>query len=59
MDKITLILILSTLVVWSVYDIYLIIKKEKTISQKITWMSRYKTPAIPLLLGFLMGHWFS
>jgi len=54
----TIIFIIGTMVIWAIYDMYLVLTKKPTISEKITFISKYKSPSIPLLLGYLMGHWF-
>lgn len=52
-------LIIVTFLVWLAVDIYLYVNRDKfsTISEVITTWSYY-TPIVPLIAGFLLGHWF-
>lgn len=55
----TVILIISTCIIWAVYDVWTIAKrgKETSISAYIIRNS-YKYPLIVLCLGMLLGHLF-
>ena len=57
--KITGILILITAIIWIVWDIYAYVfgGGNATISVVLTDFSFY-SPALPFIMGGLMGHWF-
>ena len=51
-------LIVTTLIIWAVYDLVLIIQKKPTISDRITYLHKYKSPSFCLLIAYLFFHWF-
>ena len=52
-------IVLATFAVWIIWDIYAILTEgvRATLSVVITDFSYY-SPAWPLIIGFLCGHWF-
>lgn len=55
---ITGILLIVTLLVWAIWDVYAFLTAENsTISVVITDWSR-QAPGIGVLFGILIGHWF-
>lgn len=50
-------LLILTAVVWLIFDIYIYLSGEITISEQILNWSKL-TLSIPMGLGLLMGHWF-
>lgn len=61
-NEITMWLLIVTGLVWLIWDIALYLKmynnpKVSTISVMITKFSWY-SPALPFVVGVLMGHWF-
>lgn len=53
------IIILSTFIIWIVWDVYAFIHggEAATLSVIITDFSYY-SPALPLIIGMLIDHWF-
>jgi hypothetical protein len=47
---------ISTALIWMVWDFYLYINKLPTMSDLITGFSMY-SPILPFILGVLIGHW--
>lgn len=61
-NNITVVLLISTAVIWIVWDIYLYVrmkdgKQVSTLSMILTDFSWY-SPALPFFAGVLMGHWW-
>lgn len=52
-------LIVATLLIWAIADVYLVIVKKPTISDRITWIHKYKSPSLCLLIAYLFFHWFA
>jgi len=55
-------IMIGTALLWIIWDIYLFVKRQKdprvsTLSMILTQFSWY-SPALPLIAGILMGHWF-
>lgn len=57
LKTITILLIISTFVLWIGWDIVLVILKENTISQYLQWFGNTNNWFV-YLMGFLSGHWF-
>jgi len=56
---ITVILIIATVVIWGVYDVWTIAKRgKKTSISAYIIRGAYKYPLAVLLLGMLLGHLF-
>jgi hypothetical protein len=55
----TELLILATVVIWVVYDIWIYVTKGDAWTESATIQKwAYRIPGIALLLGILMGHFF-
>jgi len=50
-------LLLATALIWLIWDVIAFFFDYKTISVEITAFSYY-SPAAPLVMGILIGHWF-
>ena len=50
-------IILATIALWLIYDIYLFTNDKETLSAYIRRWSNHMM-AIVFIVGFLMGHWF-
>jgi hypothetical protein len=53
----TVIMMMVTALTWLVWDIVLYIKGKTTISRYIVNFAYY-SPTVPLIIGFLCGHFF-
>ena len=62
LNDVTTWVLIGTALVWLIYDVFLYLKRQSdpkvsTISIMITGFSWY-SPALPLVAGILIGHWW-